>query len=191
MITSTEKSNRDEKDLKASSWEASEGHPAVCCILEYVSSRHWTETLFSVRETGDCVLNSAAQPDAIQQADVAVRQAGPGLSRAAWPASQATFCGHSNAMGTISDTVKRRTKPKLILLHRSNTVWRNKKGEKVEKTYFPHICLPNTRIDSDFDTAKSRELTWSRILMFSLTITYYTPACISFSSSYENMHLKM
>lgn len=27
--------------------------------------------------------------------------------------------------------------------------------------------------------------------MFPLTITYYTPACIGFSSSYENTHLKM
>lgn len=67
MITSTEKLNhvRDEKDLTASSREGTEGHPAVCCILEHMSSRHWIETL-SVRETGDCVLLSAAQSDAIQ-----------------------------------------------------------------------------------------------------------------------------
>lgn len=85
-----------------------------------------------------------------------------------------------------SDTVTRLTNPSGFCVTQVQC-GRTKSSRKS----FPHICLSNTRTDSDFNTAKSRELPGGRILMFPMTITYDTPACISFSSSYENTHLKM
>lgn len=145
-----------------------------------MSRRHWIET--HLKETGDYALIVQVQFDAVEP----MQKAWGALSLGWTVCPHTSFCSHSNTTVTISVRYCNKADKTQWLFYRS-TVWGNKKLKKTFLTYLP-IKYQNR---SDFNTAKSRELTQGRILMFPLTITYYTPACISFSSSYENTGLKM